>query len=343
MDEIAKAPENTQATSVQPESGQSLSQTQISQPPVGETPKEHGPIRKMFNVTSWVIFFAFLPVTVLILVSQNTIPGDLFYPIKRGMENVVLAAATVNPATRVAFRTDLTERRFDEAEKLLLARNDTTGLEDFVQGVSLAEQEIAALENEDAKIEVTEKLIKKIDEYQNKLVAIEAKTQEGRTIALSLRTKTPTPTISKKYPDSVSTPVEKQPTVVTPKTSPLSTPTPTDIKSPDVITEEPTATATILEPTLEPTPTKTLSYNPTQVPTPVASVIEEEDEIAKAIDDTQEKLDEIKKQLGEHRGAKPEKEDDKGRSSEVRQDEHDRGHEDKDKDDEEKDKKKGKH
>jgi len=314
MDTLVQTPENS------PQAPPSLTNKPL------EKPIER--VQKVFNRASWLFLFTLLPLTALILVSQNTVPGDLFYPLKRGLENAVLAGATLHPATRVAFRTDLTERRFEEAEKLLLARKDTTGLNDFVQEVSLAEQEIAALKNEQAKKEVTEKLIKKIGEYQNKLVVIQAQAKESSLIGLPLPTATPTPVkIDKKptiLPSPTPTPIQQKPT-----TTPVSSSLPTVVKQPSPPTQS----------TLTPTPTDVLLPSPTPTPTPVPTPVEES-EIAKAIDDTQKKLEEIKKQLGKQPGKRVEREDNNGRSSEVRQNEDSRGYEDKD--DEEKDKEKDK-
>lgn len=139
-------------------------------------------MRSFFNFTSWVLLFLFAPLTLLILLSQNTVPGDLFYPVKRGLEGIVLAAASASPATRVAFRTDLTERRFKEAEKLLLAKADTSALNSFITEVQSTQAEIDALSNLLEKEKTTEKLIAKIDDYQVKLTQLQAQTQSSPQI-----------------------------------------------------------------------------------------------------------------------------------------------------------------
>lgn len=134
-------------------------------------------MRKILNLTSWVLLFLFAPFTLLILLSQNSVPGDLFYPVKRGLEGIVLAAASASPATRVAFRTDLTERRFKEAEKLLLAKADATALGSFILEVQSTQEEVDALSGALQKSQATEKLIAKIDDYQVKLTQLQAQTQ----------------------------------------------------------------------------------------------------------------------------------------------------------------------
>lgn len=139
-------------------------------------------MRKFFNLTSWILLFLFAPFTLLILLSQNTVPGDLFYPVKRGLESVVLAAASASPATRVAFKTDLTERRFKEAEKLLLAKADATALDSFILEVQSTQEEVDALSNVLENQQSSEKLIAKIDDYQVKLTQLQAQTQSNSVL-----------------------------------------------------------------------------------------------------------------------------------------------------------------
>lgn len=89
-----------------------------------------------------------------------------------------MAAASASPATRVAFRTDLTERRFKEAERLLLAKADTSALDSFILEVQSTQEEVDALSGTLQKSQATEKLIAKIDEYQTKLTVIATQTQQ---------------------------------------------------------------------------------------------------------------------------------------------------------------------
>lgn len=152
-------------------------------------------MRKIFNLTSWILLFTLAPFAVLIFLSQNSVPGDLFYPIKRGLEGIVLAAASASPATRVAFRTDLTERRFKEAERLLLAKADTSALDNFILEVQSTQEEVDALSSTLQKSQATEKLIAKIDDYQTKLAQLEIQTQGSLTPAVNQPPKTPQATV----------------------------------------------------------------------------------------------------------------------------------------------------
>lgn len=129
-------------------------------------------VRKVIDAGSWIVLFLLLPFTVLVLLSQNSLPGSFFYPVKRGMENVILAAASLNPATSVAFRTDLTKRRFSEAQTLLLTKLDTTGLRGFVAEVYAMETQLATVRDPQEKARLQEKIDVALAQYQDQLQTV---------------------------------------------------------------------------------------------------------------------------------------------------------------------------
>lgn len=124
---------------------------------------------RFFHLGSFVLIAIFTPLALLILLSQNAVPGDIFYPIKRLLERGILIAASAHPTTRATFHTNLADRRFKEAESLLLARGDTSVLPEFVLSVSLAEEEIAFIKNKKTKEDFEKKLIASIVTYDAKL------------------------------------------------------------------------------------------------------------------------------------------------------------------------------
>lgn len=260
----------------------------ISQVPEYPLKKSSGIIRKIFNTSSWLVLFAFLPITVLILLSQNTIPGDLFYPVKRGLEGAVLATASVNPATRVAFRTDLTERRFDEAEKLL-ARADTAGLNGFIEEIQTTQQEVSTLLNISSKQELTDKLVKQIDAYQNKLDKAQAQNEGSLPVPSFVPVDTLAPTS-----------IPQEPTA-TPFIAKIFSPTPqfqepTSSPIPSRIGQTESSPTPFIELTSTATPAK--DPTPTQIPiVPTIVIPNLPDNITVAIDDTKKQLEEIKKKL----------------------------------------------
>lgn len=225
-------------------------------------------MRRYLDLSSWILLFALLPFSVLAFLSQGAVPGDLFYPVKRGLENVILVASSVHPATKVAFRTDLTERRFKEAEQLLVLQGQTTGLSDFVGHVQTVEEEILKLSSLDDKRQASDKLIAKIEEYETKLAAVQVQVEQQPV----------------SQPDEVTpAPQPQQPT----STSVSQTPTPT----PQVQTPPPTQKPIIQIP-FQPQQTST--------PAPILDTAKKEEVVTK-VEETKEKLKEIKERVRKER------------------------------------------
>lgn len=265
-------------------------------------------VRGIISKASWIILFAFAPLTILVILSQYSYPGDFFYPVKRGMEGVLLAAASVNPTTKAFFHVDLADRRFSEAEKLLLARADTSGLTDLVTEIQNTKAAIQTVSDPVQKKELAQELLTKINEYKSKL--IEIRTQTINQIAQQAENQpqqngasnqnvsptspfnatptqpqqNPTPTGSQgQYisPTSGFQNVSPSPTGFTPQptqtSSPLPTPTPIPSAAGTVIADIDTAIAainnsaadlTVLTNGQSPFPTPTVTPSPTPTPTP---------------------------------------------------------------------------
>lgn len=260
--------------------------------PAQEQPPKKINFRKFITIGSWIFLIIFLPVTVLIFLSQDSVQGEAFYPFKRGLENVVLAAASVNPVTRAAFRTDLADRRFTEAEKLLLASSNTGGLEDFVTGIHTAQTEIATISDPVKKQELQQKIQtsitgygKKLDAVREQLVAREETAQLAlaptATPALSFPANTPVPGFSSGESSPIPTITPTQAPSITPKQTPTVSPTttvrPSLVLSP---TSAPTLAPTLV-PTSFPTSTPVLIPTPTSAPTSGEEAIGVIDEIQK--------------------------------------------------------------
>ena len=234
-------------------------------------------MRKYLDLTTWIILFALLPFTVLVFLSQGSGPGDLFYPVKRGMENIILAGASFSPSTKVAFRTDLTERRFKEAEKLLLFQGQTTALTDFIGEVQITQEELFKLSSFEDKKELSDKLIAKIDEYEVKLAQVQTRVEQAPAAAEPAQQIPPqvTPSPQPVIPGETPSPVPSPQTTVTPspaQVSPSGTPAPPAIQIP------------IFQP--QSTPQTVVSLPPS-----------EKEKVKERIEQAKEKLKEIKKEV----------------------------------------------
>lgn len=230
---------------IQPQESENSQPPETAEPSSGNFSQKLPGIKKILSMASWVFLFSLAPVTVVILLSQNTVPGDAFYPAKRGMENVILAASAVHPATRVAFRTDLTDRRFSEAETLLLAKQDTQGLTEFIIADVKADRELKVLDDIVEKKRLEEKVKQSFQDYDQRLIVIEAQlaaagkqipgvsastgdSQQPQPIAIvSTNTPVPVPTSPPGQPlVPTNTPVPQPTTVVGQPPLPTNTPVP---------------------------------------------------------------------------------------------------------------------
>lgn len=149
----------------------------ISQEPVEV--KEKFSIKKFIDRASWIALFVLTPLVFIVLLSQNAIPGDFLYPVKRGVETTVLAAASINPSTKAAFSTTINDTRFNEAQKLLLAQADTAPLTDLVSQVQSTQVSIANVSDPVQQQALTVKAIAQIDSYQAKLNNTVAQVQQS--------------------------------------------------------------------------------------------------------------------------------------------------------------------
>ncbi len=127
---------------------------------------------KVIGLLSIILFFILLPPAVLAVASQDSIPGDILYPVKRGLENGVLALASLHPASKAWFSLGYTGRRFNEATKLITKGKTLqakSSLDDLVAQTSQAAVEIQAIKNQDQKEKLLVELNKSINDYKEGL------------------------------------------------------------------------------------------------------------------------------------------------------------------------------
>lgn len=146
---------------------------------------------RFFSTATFIIPILFAPLTVLILLSQNTVPGNLLYPYKRGLEVMILAAASLNPTTGAYFHTNLSDRRYTEAESLLV-KNDISGLSSFIDEVTVTQLAIDQISDPQKKQELNKSLIEKIDSYQTGLTKVQTQVAASPTPFVTLVISTPT-------------------------------------------------------------------------------------------------------------------------------------------------------
>lgn len=113
--------------------------------------------------------------TGLVLASQDAVPGDKTYPVKRGLENVIVNLASLHPTTRAFFKTDMAGRRYKEAVALI-RRGDQASSESLVELVTqtqAAATDISQISDPEAKKQLIDNLSKQIVQYKTGLSQLE--------------------------------------------------------------------------------------------------------------------------------------------------------------------------
>jgi hypothetical protein len=106
----------------------------------------------------------------------NTLPGSGLYPVKRGLEKIALALVTPSMEVTAQLRARLIDRRFEEANTLLVQSSQTQGFTEFDSEVESAKTDIlkkAQDENSDERIVEQEinDLLAKLEKYNLELEA----------------------------------------------------------------------------------------------------------------------------------------------------------------------------
>lgn len=180
---------------------------------------------KLLGIVSLILALALFPPAALALVSNNAIPGDATYPLKRILEEGILKIASLNPTTKAWFSIERTNRRFREATTLLTRGTKAKEtLDELVMQTEGVAKEIAKIEDPLKRVELIEKLSQEIQKYDAGLEKVKqeiVQVSEGQQI-------------SKPLPTSAGISPSPIPSVPTPAPSPMpqATPSPTPIRVP---------------------------------------------------------------------------------------------------------------
>ncbi len=220
-------------------------------------------MRKFLNRSLWVSLYLLFPVTLIGLFAQNAIPGEFLYPVKLGMENVGAYVFSLTPEAKASYDSTLTQRRFDEAQKLITYKANTSGLDTLVVQATKTQESVDNIKDQKQKEVLQEKLINDINDYQERL------TQTQQKLDPTYIPPTPTPTSTLHVTPKPTTPLRIFPTKI--------------YQPPNNSRQNPSERTAI--PTATPAPDNT----PTSHQTPP--------DIVDNIEQTKEKLEEIKQQV----------------------------------------------
>lgn len=235
---------------------------------------------RLISIIVLILSLVLFPPAALALVSNNAVPGDTVYPIKRKLEDIIFAIASINPTTRAWFAAARSDRRFKEFSTLIAqGKSASDTLDELVAQTQVAAEELKKVDDPIKKQELISQLSQSIDKYSQKLEEVSISSQ-------------PPPS----QPSVVVTPTPTTAPILPRVSSPLG-----------VTSPRPTAT---FRSTSTPQPSETLRPappSPTQAPSSPQPPVDQEE-----IDDAKEKLEDIKDKLDkEEKKSHQEKREDK--------------------------------
>lgn len=229
---------------------------------------------KLLSIISLILVLVLFPPAALALISNNAVPGQATYPIKRGLEDVIYAVASLNSTTKAWFSAARSDRRFTEV-KTLLAQGKVAdqSLQELVTQTQTAAIQISEVQDPVRKQELINNLSESIQKYNQGL------TQADQPTAQPIAQVSPT-----------QPPVTQVTNPNVPTARPISTQTPVGTRAPAIVQ----------------TPA------PTPVPTPIPVVPTQPDQINKTIDELKKIADQLKTKKSEEH-IRENKEEDKSK------------------------------
>lgn len=181
---------------------------------------------KLLSVISIILAIVLFPPAVLAVLSNNALPGDAVYPIKRSLENGIYAIASINPISKAWFASARSDRRFKEFSTLIAqGKKGGKSLNELVEQTTVAAEEIKKVDDPVKKQELIEQLSDSIEKYDQGLKQIAQQQTLKIPVATSVTASTPSPT---EVPKPTTKPVNSS----TPEPSPILTPSSTPTYAP---------------------------------------------------------------------------------------------------------------
>lgn len=251
---------------------------------------------KLLSIITLVLAIVLFPPAALAVISNNAVPGDVTYPIKRALEDGIFAVASLHPTTKAWFSAARSDRRYKEFTTLVSSgKAGGESLNELVEQTQVAADQIAKIDNQAQRQQLVQQLSESIQKYDKGLEKL-----SPQQIAQVPTQEAPTQEEPTDVPQSTTTPI---PTVI-PTTQPTARPT---------TTPSPTA-----RPTSVPTVVPTVA--PTVAPTSPPTTNREDEERRRQIEEARRRLEEIQRRL-QHQSINQTKQEDKQQEKQEKKEE----------------------
>lgn len=244
---------------------------------------------KIAMTVSLFLLFLFVPATALGYFAEKSIPGQSLYPVKRGIESMVLVLQSINPYGKSLYYQTLATKRVDEAGVLIaqadasgdfsgsISEGDTT-LNEIVISIQKSVATTKTIKNPEEKKKAQQQLATSIQKYQSQLTQMHYVIEQHNDTTYTTPTPTPVTTATAHADTPTPTPppdpADNEAAAaledhIDQTQEDLQTITDTLEHDENIVAPSPTPTPTATPtPTSTPTPTPTPRPHPTSTPTP---------------------------------------------------------------------------
>ncbi|MBI2017662.1 hypothetical protein HYS92_01280 [Candidatus Daviesbacteria bacterium] len=125
---------------------------------------------KIISTLVLILSIVLFPPAALALISNNAVPGDATYPIKRFLEDIIYNVASLNPSTKAWFAAARSDKRFEEIKILFdKGKSAVITLDELVAQTNAAVLDISKITNHAQKEQLFTQVENSIDKYKESL------------------------------------------------------------------------------------------------------------------------------------------------------------------------------
>lgn len=126
-------------------------------------------MNRNLNIFLWIVFFALMAPSGMVLASWNAVPGDSTYGLKIGLEKVLLFALSPSNELESTTNSKLTERRLGEVSKVLSGVHAKESLDNLTMQIAATRESLNGIEDKQAKKEAILKYIDTLHQVTSEL------------------------------------------------------------------------------------------------------------------------------------------------------------------------------
>lgn len=155
---------------------------------------------RLLSILTIILAIILFPPAVLAVLSNNAVPGDGTYPIKRSLEDGIYAIASLNPTSKAWFSAARSDRRFKEFSTLLAqGKSASNTLNELVIQTDIAAEQIKKIDDPIRKQELISQLSNSIEKYDLGLQKVSEKFEASVSTTLA-------PTLTQVIPQASPSP-----------------------------------------------------------------------------------------------------------------------------------------